>query len=80
MEENGKDLPCISIAWDEAAQMPLVEFDPKVFRTWTWVKALLQMAVEHADAQARLAQVRSMQMQAQLQKQDQVIRQKLALG
>ena len=77
MDENEPSFPSIMIGWDAEKQAVHIAFEPTDFKSWSFIKAVLSMAVDVAESQDRLAQVRSMQQQAAMQQQELAIRQKL---
>ena len=68
----------IVIAFHPDKQAVALQFDPKDFKTWDYVLALLKMAVDHAEQKRREAQmIAMMQQQQQQAQQDAAIRQRL---
>ena len=78
MEGNGQDkqLPTLEISWDNSKQLIGFAFDPKEFKTWDFVIALLDMAKGQAEQRRRETQMAVMQQAIQ----DQAIRGKLLRG
>jgi hypothetical protein len=80
MQENGQDLPGIQVLWDEKTQNVVLRFDPKQFRSWPFMIAVLEMASKEADKQWRLSQMNALVQQQQEAQQAQAMVQKLQLG
>ncbi len=81
-ELNGgpKNLPGIVVGFDPEAQQVHLKFDAKDFRTWEFVEAILDMAVEKAKQLKIAARMQAMQ-QAQIDQQaQQVIKNGLVRG
>jgi hypothetical protein len=68
--------PAIKVLYNAETQAVGLEFDPKDFRSWEFIKAVLGMALAKAD-DAQRATAAAMMMQAQ---QDQQIRKSLLRG
>ena len=62
--ENQDEAAVISVLWNEESQGVVIHFDPKQFRSWQFVKACLQMAVDDAEASIRRINIEQMRRQA----------------
>jgi phenylalanine-4-hydroxylase len=81
MSLNGeKMLPTIHVGWDAEHQVVRLAFDDQEFKTWNFVIANLEMALQLAkdNHQMQVAQKRMQLMQQQVQ--NQVLAQEVAKG
>ena len=58
------ELPTIKLTWDPANQSVGLKFDPKEFKSWDFILALLEQAKLGADVQRQMHIGRVMQQQA----------------
>jgi hypothetical protein len=72
--------PCLKIYWDAERQDVRLEFNTQVFRTWSFVQAILDMAKAAAESQQKMAQLAAMQQQQQQARQAEAVRRHLHLG
>lgn len=75
--ENGGALPAIRVDWDQVKHLPTVSFDRRDFRSWDFVIAVLEMAVQACKDQRQMAQVEGFRRQMQEQAQAQAIANRL---
>ena len=70
----------ITITWKPEEQTVGLNFDPKEFKTWDFLIAVMDIAKRHCEAQARTAQAHTL-MQKQAEAQQAIhLRNKLHLG
>lgn len=58
---GGRKLPAISVGFDAETQGVALQFDPKAFKSWEFVLAVLEMAKLKAEAQYRVQLAANMQ-------------------
>ena len=83
-QANGEPLPEIVVVWDEKTQNAAVRFDVAHFKTFPFLKAVLQMAIDEVEKAWRTTQaaqqMQALQKQAFEQQKAQEIANKLQLG
>ncbi len=64
-EENGNsvELPSLHVGWDAETNTVRLEFDPKEFKNWFFIQAVLLMAAQQAEQNGRMAIMAGMQQQ-----------------
>lgn len=67
-QEPSNDLPALRCIWNEETQQVGLQFDNKVFKSWTFIMWVLDEAKRKAEEQykmgiARMAQQQMMEMQ-----------------
>jgi hypothetical protein len=68
MNNGDQKYPAIKVIWNPETQAVALDFDPKEFKTWNFVLALLGMGIETGKQQMKMDQVKGM-MQAQAEAQ-----------
>src|SRR5437868_5357614 len=71
--EKPKLLPGIIIGWDADAQEARVQFDPKDFKTYGFVLAVIDMAKKEVEVMQRNAHIAAMQQAAMEQARAQAL-------
>lgn len=71
---------CIILEFDPETQSVTTKFDPREFKTWDFVLAVLDMGKRHAEQTAEIVRMQAMQQAAMQQAQANGIAQKLKLG
>lgn len=62
--QEQKKVPALAVGWNPEEQSAFLKFDPKEFKNWGFVKALLQMALWQAEQMEKEAILRDMQERA----------------
>lgn len=75
-----KDLPAITVLYDEKAQGVTVQFAPEHFRNWRFVEAVLRMAATQAASQAQMMEHMAAAQQMQQVAQERALAKKIMLG
>ncbi len=79
-DQNGTELPTITIAWNQEVQAVGLKFDTKEFKTWDFIIAVLDMARQSAEMQKRVGQMQNLQQAGQQVMQAEAIKRSLKLG
>ena len=74
---EGKQLPAIAIGWDAEVQDVAVQFDPKSFKTYEFVIAVLDMAKSKMEKIVKMQHVQQLQANAAEAQRTQALMQKL---
>jgi hypothetical protein len=77
---EGGTAPAIVITFDAQQQAVGLHFDPRTFKTWDFVLALLGMAKAKAEMAKKLAEVQGFQQAAQRQAQEMALARQLKLS
>lgn len=78
--ELEKKVPALVVGYDEAAQDVVLQFDTRVFRSWTFVLAVLEMARRKAEVHKRLGEMEQLQAQAADQARAMAIHEQIRRG
>lgn len=68
------------IGWSDDHQMAFINFDPKIFKNWEFVKAILDTVTEKVKTNIQVGQMQNMQRAALEQAQAQQLANSLRLG
>ena len=75
--QDTKDLPKITLAWDQEKQSVFIEFQTEQFKTWDFVVGVLGIAKDQAEFNRNMARAADMQRQAAEQQHLMAIRNNL---
>lgn len=80
-EQNGeaKQVSAIIITFDPATQAIEFQFDRNVFKTWDYLKAILHMAIDHAEDIKKEARMMALQKMVEESRKMENLRNKIGM-